>query len=200
VILGVGLMLFPVAAHSELTGYKWPVRSTPFTVAVESHVTDPGVQAALDKAAASWSESSVLDVSIGGSSTQTIVVYEGTYPHRGPGWTELGYKSGDITSATIYVNDIDVPNWSTWWKEQLLCHEMGHSLGLDHQLAPVEPSCISPGWPGTTPNAYDFQELELLYGSGSSQAETPSTNGHESGNGNGTSTGPGRGNGKGPNK
>jgi hypothetical protein len=166
VVLALALLLLPSVALPETSGYEWPTRTIPFTVTLDSHLTDPSLLAALDKAATSWSSSSVLDVTVGGSSNQHIDVYQVDDPNLGPAWTELGYDNGKITSASIYVNS-DVLEWSTWWKEVAICHEVGHGLGLDHQSDPVEASCIAPGWPSTVPNARDFETLEVMYGDAS---------------------------------
>jgi hypothetical protein len=147
----------------QWAGYEWRGRP-PVTVTLDSHLVNPNLQAAVDAAAASWSASDVVDVVVGGRGKHKVSLYEDHYGLGQPAaWTQVFKRNGYITSVTIYVNDDLLVDPSLWTSEWAICHEVGHGLGLDHQMGATTPSCMSPDLPGTAPNQQDFAQLDLIY-------------------------------------
>jgi len=47
-------------------------------------------------------------------------------------------------------------------RDGILCHEIGHALGLDH--SDVDSSCLTQGSRSTTPSVADVENLRMTYG------------------------------------
>ncbi len=61
-------------------------------------------------------------------------------------------------------------------RRHVLCQEIGHTFGLDHQKSPRQQSCMNDRWGLTNPdfvgpNAHDFETLFAIYGAPSSDEE-----------------------------
>jgi hypothetical protein len=148
----------------QWAGYEWRGRA-PISVALDAHLTSSTYAVALADAARSWSASDVVDVVLGASGKRKIVVYQGEYGADVPAaWTQVSKRNGYVSSATIYLNDTKLAGASAWMLDFAICHEVGHGLGLGHQMDAVEPSCLSPMMPGAVPNAEDYAQLDLIYG------------------------------------
>jgi hypothetical protein len=91
-------------------------------------------------------------------------------------------SDGHITQATSKLNDTYLNNPRRFpqysnpvWRQGTLCHELGHTLGLDHQ---DEGSCMdnvsNPSSEDMRPNAHDHEQLEEIYGSHIDNANTSS--------------------------
>src|SRR5688500_10416230 len=157
-----GTALAGPAEAVQWAGYEWRGRA-PIQVGVRSYLTTPGLASAAVAAAASWSQSSVLDVVVGGGK-RGIEIYEGDYgPDQHAAWTQVTKRNGYASSVTIFINIYKLGTASPSMQQFALCHEIGHALGLDHQWGATVPSCLSPEMSGTTPNATDFWQLELIY-------------------------------------
>ena len=96
-------------------------------------------------------------------------------------------SDGHITQATSKLNDTYLNNPRRFpqysnpvWRQGTLCHELGHTLGLDHQ---DEGSCMdnvsNPSSEDMRPNAHDHEQLEEIYGSHIDNTNTSSRVGSE---------------------
>jgi hypothetical protein len=70
-----------------------------------------------------------------------------------------------LGSEPLYNNDVA--------RQHVLCQEIGHTFGLDHQASPKKQSCMNDRWglnstSFTGPNQHDFDTLMEIYGSASS--------------------------------
>ena len=70
-----------------------------------------------------------------------------------------------LESGSVYDNPIA--------RQHVLCQEIGHTLGLDHQGSPKKQSCMNARWGLTDPNfahpnQHDYDTLDEIYGSSSS--------------------------------
>lgn len=71
-------------------------------------------------------------------------------------WDWTGYLSG----ARITLDTNRTANLSTFWRNYLICHEVGHTFLLNHSTDTG--SCMG-GWVDR-PNAHDYQAVATTYG------------------------------------
>lgn len=101
------------------------------------------------------------------------------YPYRFAGedgrttlLTEGNPGSGHAVSAVVRV-DTSGGCCSRWEVRALLCHEVGHALGLDHRSAKSR-SCMATPINDARPDDRDYATLERIYGGpGEPEAEGP---------------------------
>jgi hypothetical protein len=170
------------ADHSWST-YHWARTNDSFTVVQLGDNVSALWQSYLATASSDWSMSSVLD---------TVVVDGGTWPRNCQptfgrvevcsgryglnGWLGVAqvWISGDhITQATVKLNDtyFDTAQYNNpAWRNLVMCQEIGHTLGLDHQdedfsNVPLG-TCMdysNDPKPNQHPNWHDYGELEIIY-------------------------------------
>jgi len=145
VVMGMGAFLS--ASHSW-GGYHWARTSNPFTLKVGDNVSSPW-DAYLDEAIADWDwpHTSVLDLLevTGGTRPRNcrptsgrIEVCNASYGNNGwLGIAQIWITGGEhITQAITKVNDyyFNQPPYNTdAWRQFVMCQEIGHDFGLDHQ-------------------------------------------------------------------
>jgi hypothetical protein len=172
-----------VMANHSWGGYHWARTSNPFTLKLGDNVNstwDPY----LVQASSDWSKSTVLDTTIvaGGTNPRNckatsgrVEVCNSTYGNNG--W--LGVASISITGGThitkgsVKMNDTYF-NTATYntpaWRQMVVCQEVGHTFGLDHQdenfSNPNLGTCMDyTSDPSTNqhPNQHDYDELQTIY-------------------------------------
>lgn len=175
VLLVAMLAAFPAAAPaSHSGGAHWQRSSNPFTVQLGDNVSatwDPHLLIA----AADWSVSSVLDTVVvaGGGRPRTCPATAGrievcSASYGSTGWLalqQLWVGGGHITQATIKLNDTylgSAPYNTSAFRQYILCHSIGKTLGLDDQEPPAG-SCMGISEVNEHPNAHDYEELEAIY-------------------------------------
>jgi hypothetical protein len=183
--VAIGAVLTPLTASSDhaWSNYHWARSSNPFSLRLGDNVS--GVwDSSLQLASSDWSVSDVLDTSVvaGASSvrrcrasTGRIEVCNSTYGRNGwLGIASISVSGSHITSASVRVNDtyFNTAQYNTSaWRNLVMCQEVGHTFGLDHQdennTNPNLGTCMdytnSPA-SNQHPNAHDYEELELIYG------------------------------------
>jgi hypothetical protein len=131
-------------------------------------------------ASSDWSASSVLDTVIvtGGTTgrkcratTGRVEVCNAAYGFNGwLGLAQIWLSGSHITKALTKVND-SYFNTATYnkpeAKQSVLCQEIGHDFGLDHQSEDRKvdmKTCMDyyEGW-NQHPNAHDYEQLEAMY-------------------------------------
>jgi hypothetical protein len=173
------------ASHSWGT-YHWARTSNPFTLKLGDNVHstwDPY----LAQASTDWSQSSVLDtVVVPGSTdpkrcrptTGRVDVCAERYGFNGwLGVAQIWVNGSHITQATVKLNDsyFSTSKYNTpAWRRLVVCQEVGHTFGLDHQDENFSNSnlgtCMDytndPDGPPSNehPNQHDYDELALIYG------------------------------------
>lgn len=182
------------SADHSWNGYHWARQSNPFTLKVGDNVTsiwDPH----LDIAISDWSLSTVLDLQkvAGGSNpkncrptTGRIEVCNSRYGNTGwLGIAQIWVTGGThITQGISKMNDtyFNSPPYNTpAWRQLVMCQEIAHDFGLDHQDEVFNNanlgSCMDytndpdggPGGASETdpsnehPNLHDYVQLELIY-------------------------------------
>ncbi|MDO8520600.1 MAG: hypothetical protein Q7S52_00630 [bacterium] len=189
---GIGIALlggipFLVSADHSWGGYHWARTANPLTLSLGDNLSsawDPY----LVTTSSDWSISSALD---------TTIVPGTAFRHRSPnldcgpvlgtvqvcnkaygknGWLGIAsvWVSGDhITQGTTKLNDtyFKTTKYNTpEWKNFVMCQEVGHTIGLDHQDEAFDnanlDTCMDyTSNPATNqhPNAHDYAMLEEIY-------------------------------------
>ena len=181
-VLAIGFAAHVFATHSW-GGYHWARTSNPFLLKVGDNVSSAW-DAGLDEAISDWSVSSVLDLTkvAGGTRPRNcrptsgrIEVCNASYGNTGwLGIAQIWITGGDhITQAIAKLNDtyFNTVTYNTYsWRQLVICQEIAHGFGLDHQDEnfdnPNLGSCMdytsSPSG-NEHPNAHDYEELEIIY-------------------------------------
>ncbi len=168
-------------ANHSWGGYHWARTSNPLSLKLGDNVS--GVwDSSLATASSDWSISSVLDTSIvGGRSTKNcrptqgrVEVCNSKYGNNGwLGIAQIWASGSHITQAVVKLNDtyFNTAKYNTpAWRNLVLCQEVGHAFGLDHQdeifdNAPLG-TCMdytSDPTPNQHPNLHDYEQLEIIY-------------------------------------
>jgi len=188
VVVGFLLLVFAVtgvsASHSW-GGYHWARTANPFTLRLGDNVSSAW-DSYLTTASADWTASSVLDTTVvagqGGKSCRAtagrVEVCNKKYGNNGwLGIAQIWITGGEhITQGITKMNDtyFNTSRYNTpAWKRMVMCQEVGHTLGLDHQDEafdnPNMGTCMDytgdPDGPPSNehPNAHDYEELEAIY-------------------------------------
>ena len=164
-------------------GYHWARTANPFTLQLGDNVNSSW-DGYLATTSTDWSKSSVLDTVIvpGGTSPRTCKATAGraevcNAAYGFNGWLGLASISitggNHITQGTVKLND-SYFNTATYntpaWRNMVMCQEVGHIFGLDHQDEafdnPNLGSCMDyTNDPSTNqhPNQHDYDQLESIY-------------------------------------
>lgn len=91
-----------------------------------------------------------------------------TYGNRGwVGLTTAYATDNHITRASVKLNDTYLnrsPYNNKIWRLGTLCHELGHTIGLDHvEKGSCMDSVDNPTLEDTYPNRHDYEQLEDVY-------------------------------------
>lgn len=180
------LLQMPGAEGNHSAGFHWRQSSKKLTVQLINSTQDSlwadGVSTRVKK----WSEGSdELNINISAGSTDASTRYScpkldgkvrvcnysygKTGSNNFAGLTTWYPRTGHLQWVTIKLNDsITTPAY----RRAVICHELGHALGLAHQSQSNEGTKTTPGTcmtPAvhtyqTLPKAHDFEELERIYG------------------------------------
>jgi hypothetical protein len=169
------------ASHSW-NGYHWARTANPFTLNVGDNVSstwDPY----LDTTVSDWSVSNVLNtVKVTGTTNPKpckaksgrVEVCNSGYGNTGwLGVAQVWVSGSHITQGTVKLNDtyFNSPTYnSPAWRNLVMCQEVGHTLGLDHQdeifSNPNLGTCMdytSDPAANQHPNQHDYDQLAALY-------------------------------------
>ncbi len=171
----------PVSATHSWGGYHWARTSNPFTVKLGDNLSsawDPY----LNTTSSDWSKSTVLDTAIVAGAAKgkcrpsagRVEVCNGAYGNNGwLGLAQIWLSGGHITQGSTKLNDtyFNTPTYNTTaWRNLVMCQEVGHTFGLDHQDEnfdnPNLGTCMDyTNDPSTNqhPNQHDYEELEIIY-------------------------------------
>ena len=171
------------SANHSWGGYHWARTANPFTLKLGDNVSGPW-DANLATASSDWTASSVLNTTIVAGSTRPrnckpttgrVEVCNASYGNTGwLGVAGISITGGThITKAYVKLNDTYF-NTATYntpaWRNLVMCQEVGHTFGLDHQDENFNNvnlgTCMDyTSNPGTNqhPNAHDYQQLETIY-------------------------------------
>ena len=134
-------------------------------------------------ASSDWSKSTVLDTTIvaGGAKSKNcrptsgrVEVCNGTYGNNGwLGLAQIWASGNHITQGTTKMNDTYI-NTSTYntpaWKQLVVCQEVAHTFGLDHQDENFDNANLGTCMDYTSnpstnqhPNQGDYDQLLCIY-------------------------------------
>jgi hypothetical protein len=176
----------PTEASHSWNGYHWARTTNPFTLKLGDNVSSVW-DGHLMTASSNWSQSTVLDTTVvaGGNKSPRncratsgrVEVCNAAYGFNGwLGVAQIWLSGSHITQGTTKMND-SYFNTSTYnkpeWRQLVMCQEVGHTFGLDHQDEnfdnPNLGTCMdytsNPLGPpsNVSPNQHDYDELVTIY-------------------------------------
>jgi len=178
----------PVEASHAWSTYHWATTAKPFTLQLGNNMA-PGWTSYLSVASSDWSAATggnplrtTLVTGAGkkrcGAVSGRVEVCNGNYGQNGwLGLAQIWLSNGHIVQGTTKMND-SYFNLSTYnnpnEKLHVVCQEVGHTFGLDHQSTDgsSQNTCMdyfsntganASSTLSTHPNAHDYDELALIY-------------------------------------
>ena len=204
-LVALSLVAFPALSHANHAWgnppYHWARAINSFTLNIGDNVRDSDISKPwygyLTTTSAHWRGSAVLDTTIvpGGATSDPkncrptsgrVEVCNYTYGKRGwLGVASIWISGSHITQGTVKLNDsyFNTTKYNTpAWRNLVMCQEVGHTFGLDHQDETFNNvnlgTCMdytnypdggdhngfNYGQSNEYPNDHDFEELKLIYG------------------------------------
>mgnify|MGYP001560334168 CR=1 FL=1 len=181
-----------VSASHSWGGYHWARTANPFTLKLVDNV-NTAWDAYLATASTDWSVSDVLDTSVVAGTVGrnckavpgTVQVCNSKYGNNGwLGLAQIWINGVHITQGTAKMNDtyFNTAKYNTpAWRELVMCQEVAHAFGLDHQdeafgnynLGTCMDYTNAPsggivggfdyGPTNEHPNFHDYEELATIY-------------------------------------
>lgn len=177
-----------VYANHSWGNYHWARTANPFNLKLGDNVSTVW-DSHLAVASNDWSVSPVLDTTIVAGQSKgncrptngRVEVCSKTYGYNGwLGVASIWVSSSHITQGSVKLNDtyFNTPTYNTpAWRQFVMCQEVGHTFGLDHQdeifnnlnLGTCMDYTNDPS--GTLynqlsnehPNAHDYDQLDTIY-------------------------------------
>jgi hypothetical protein len=196
-----GTLVSVAYANHSWGSYHWARTANPLTLKLGDNVSTQW-DSYLQTSSTDWSASSVLDTSVVPGSTNPknckavpgrIEICNSKYGNNG--WLGIAsvWASGQhITQGTVKMNDtyFNTTKYNTAaWKNLVMCQEIGHTFGLDHQDEdfgnPNLGTCMdytSDPSSNQHPNQHDYDMLETIYShleTANTVSQTPVSNKHE---------------------
>lgn len=182
-LLGLVLGTSAASATHSWGGYHWARTSNPFTLKLGDNVTSTW-DSYLATTSSDWSQSTVLDTTIVSGQSRNkrcsttsgrVEVCNSAYGKNGwLGIASISITGGThITQGTVKLNDtyFNTAQYNTpAWRNLVMCQEVGHTFGLDHQdeafgNANLGTCMDYTNLPDTNqhPNQHDYAELVDIY-------------------------------------
>ena len=190
VLLAVAFFPTGVTAHHSWGKYHWARSANPLALDIADNV-DGTWGNYLSVAMADWDVSSVLSLSVVNGSADPVTcpptlgrveVCNASYGDNGwLGIAQIWTTSGShITQGTTKLNDtyFNTPQYNTAaWRRMVVCQEVGHVFGLDHQderfsntnlgtcmdYTDDPDGTIKGQLSNVSPNAHDYAQLSTIY-------------------------------------
>lgn len=205
IAIALATLAVPVVllANHSWGGYHWARTSNPLALQVGNNLTTADWRSHFGTAIQDWNQSTVLSLTaVNGTSNKhcsavggTVQVCNGNYGNNG--WLGLAQiwlqSSTHITQGSVKVNDTYF-NTSTYnntnERQHVMCQEIGHTFGLDHQDTSGADfnTCMdyfsntgknATNTDSTHPNAGDYDELSCIYDpADAGKTLTSTTSGH----------------------
>ncbi len=181
-LLSVGALASVAYANHSWGGYHWARTQNPLALKIGDNVSTAW-DANLLGASGDWSLSDVLDTNVvaGQANPKTCRATNGRVEvcnskYGNNGWLGIAsiWASGlHITQGTVKLNDtyFNTAKYNTpAWRNLVVCQEVGHTFGLDHQDTdfnnPPLGTCMdytNDPTPNQHPNQHDYDELDIIY-------------------------------------
>ena len=185
----LGALALVASASHSWGGYHWARTSNPFIVQLGDNLSSTW-HPYLGTTSTDWTLSDVLDTTVvsGRSDPRRCNPTNGRVEvcnrkYGNTGWlgiASIWISGSHITQGTVKVNDtyFAVGTYNTpAWKTFVMCQEVGHTFGLDHQDEifgnvnlgtcmdyTSDPDGILLGQLSNLhPNAHDYEELDIIY-------------------------------------
>lgn len=160
-------------------GYHWARTANPLNLKVGDNLTTTEWKNDLGIAISDWNKSTVLNLTIvagqaSGKCRPTAGRDEVCNARYGTnGWlglAQIWLSNGHISQGTEKMNDTYVMNKGE--KQHVICQEIGHTFGLDHQSTDgsSQNTCMDyyqntsdSDTTSTHPNQHDYDELGIIY-------------------------------------
>lgn len=170
-------------AHHSWGGYHWARTASPMNLKIANNLTTVNWDIAFGVSTVDWSASSVLNVvEINGTANPRqcrptggqVEVCNATYGNNGwLGIASIWLSGGHISQGTVKLNDtyFNTAKYNTpAWRNLVMCQEIGHTFGLDHQDEIFSNANLNTCMDYTNlpesnqhPNAHDYEMLESIY-------------------------------------
>jgi len=185
----LALVAFPSSAYANHSwgGYHWARTANPFTIKLGDNVSGAW-DAMLRTASSDWSQSNVMDTTVvaGGARPKNcrptsgrVEVCNASYGNTGwLGVAQIWLTGGThIVQGTVKNNDYYFGSSTYQYNntaemQHVICQEIGHTFGLDHQdesgislntCMDYYHNTSATDTQSTHPNSHDYQELSTIY-------------------------------------
>jgi hypothetical protein len=180
-VIATGVLVTPAAANHSWGNYHWARTANPFTIAVGDNV-DAGWDRHLATAVSDWSADTAagnpLNATVVGGAAKgrqckpsagRVEVCNGRY--GATGWYGIATiwiaSGGHITQGTARMNDYYMAGAPEVSKAHVMCQEVGHDWGLDHQDESGRDlnTCMdyADSFDNAHPNQHDYDQLAAIY-------------------------------------
>jgi len=181
-LLGISTYAYNASANHSWGVYHWARTANPLSLKLGDALTTSWDNY-LSTTSSDWSLSNVLDTNIIPSNVNAKTckptpgqanICNSKYGRNGwLGIASIWANGAHITQGTVKMNDtyFNTPQYNTSaWKNLVMCQEVGHIFGLDHQdenfnNAPLG-TCMdysNDPVPNQHPNQHDYDMLETIY-------------------------------------
>ena len=182
-LFDLGALVSVADANHSWGGYHWARTANPFTLQLGDNVSTAW-DGYLVTTASDWSTSTMLDTTVRPGNTKPrlckptngrVEVCNEKYGNNGwLGIAQIWVSGGThITQGIVKMNDtyFNTASYNTpAWRNLVMCQEVGHTLGLNHQdedfTNPNLDTCMDyTNSPATNqhPNSHDYEMLGALY-------------------------------------
>ncbi|MEO7803126.1 MAG: hypothetical protein ABIS18_01405 [Actinomycetota bacterium] len=173
----------PASATHSWGSYHWARTSNPFELKLGDNLTSAW-DSYLATASADWTNSAVLNTTIVAGNAGNVKrcnvtpgrveVCNSTYGANGwLGIAGISLSAGHIAAGYVKLNDTYF-NTSTYntpaWRQMVMCQEIGHTFGLDHQDENFNNANLGTCMDYTNlpasnqhPNQHDYDQLATIY-------------------------------------